>query len=769
MEFVEGENLDHLIKRQGPLQPALALDITDQVAAALGAAQKQQIVHRDIKPANIMICYGEKGIVTVKVIDFGLARPVAGAQSATALSTPGTFAGTVLFASPEQCSGAEVDIRSDIYSLGVTLWEMLTGKVPFSGTTSQVIRLHLCAPPPVDQLANIPPPVVTLLQHMLEKDPVNRPQEPSALQAALRTVKKMLESDDLSNVNSQLPKTRRWSWKLGKWQTSSIIGVLFLVSAFVAGLRFFALKTPESLITAKAIAVLPFDNLGHNKENEYFSDGLTSEVIYQLSKVPDLRVIARSSILRYKDSPTAHRKPLNEIGAELGVGAILDSTVERFADRVKIVTILYDTRTNRRLWGASYDREMRDVFAIQSDVAEQIAAALQASLSTDERTNIQRKPTDSLAAYDLYLRGRALRELHRPEDNDEAIELFKKALDQDPKFVLAYIGLAEAYIERVKRFHGENSWLDSAISLCQQAIALDPKQVRAYTELADAFSLKGWFEQMSGPVRTALELAPNDWDANRMAAAEFTEARREEDMYASIRKCFVTNPYDSWAPYQLALICWTVGDKDLAEKWMERAIYLEADPQKRQLMECELLVYREEYAAALPELERLPTDLRTQYSSAGDLALFCYMQSGNWAAVIRAAQVKLKVDGQNPTALLRLAMALSWSGQEAEADDIAERVVTFARQKLPTAKSPRWMRFDVAVGSRMLNHVEDAYSQLHELLANGGFPDPVLGAKDPGLDFFKPDNEFQSVMTDLNRQNQVKRARILEIERSFNL
>jgi TolB-like protein len=653
--------------------------------------------------------------------------------------------------------------------LRVTLWEMLTGKVPFSGTTTQVIRLHLCAPPPVEQLANIPPPVVTLLQSMLEKDPVNRPQDPAALQAALRTAKKMLESDNLLDLNPQLPKTRRRSWKLGKWQTSTIVGVLFLVSAFVAGLRFFALKAPESLITTKTIAVLPFDNLGENKENEYFSDGLTSEVIYELSKVPDLRVIARSSILRYKDSPTAHRKPLNEIGAELGVGAILDSTVERVADRVKIVTILYDARTDRRLWGASYDREMKDVFAIQSDVAEQIVAALQASLSTDERTNIQRKPTDSLAAYDLYLRGRALCELHRPEDNDEAIELFKKALDQDPKFVLAYIGLAEAYIERVKRFHGENSWLDSAISLCQQAIALDPKQVRAYTELADAFNLKGSFEQMSGPVRTALELAPNDWDANRMAAAEFTEARREEDMYTSIRKCFVTNPYDSWAPYQLALICWTVGEKALAEKWMERAINLQAEPQKRQLMECERLVYSEEYAAALPELERLPVDLRTQYSSAGDLALFCYMQSGNWAAVIRAVQVKLNADGQNPTALLRLAMALTWSGQEADADGIAERVVTFAQQKLPTAKSPRWMRFDAAVGLRMLNHVEDAYSQLHELLVKGGFPDPVLGPKDPGLDFFKPDKEFQSVMADLNRQNQVKRARILEIERSFNL
>ncbi len=580
----------------------------------------------------------------------------------------------------------------------------------------------------------------------------------------------MLESGNLPNsgITRKLAQSRQPPWWRGKWSVFTVIGVVFLASASVVGLHFFGPTFPASGVIAKSIAVLPFDNLSDNKENEYFSDGLTSEVIYELSKVADLRVIARSSILRYRDAPTAHRKPLNEIGAELGVGAILDSSVERVADRVKIVTILYDARTNRRLWGASYDREMKDVFAIQSDVAEQIAAALQASLSPDERTNIQRKPTENLTAYDLYLQGRTLWEVHRQEDNDQAIERFKNALELDPKFVLAYIGLADAYIERVKRFHGESFWLDSAINLCQEAIALDPKQLRVYTELASAFNLKGWFDQMSGPVRTALELAPNDWDANRMAAAEFTQARREEDMYASIRKCFVTNPYDSWAPYQLALICWTVGEKELAEKWMQRAINMEPDPQRRHFMECERLVYSDDYAAALPEVDRLAPDLKTQYSSAADLALFCSMQVGDWPAVIRTMNVKLNADSENPTALLRLALALHWLGHEADAREAAERVVTFARQKLPTAKSPLWMRFDLAVGLRLLNHLEDAYRELHELLANGGFPDPVLGLKDPGLDLFKPDNEFRSIMADLNRQNEVKRARVLAIERSFN-
>jgi serine/threonine protein kinase/Tfp pilus assembly protein PilF len=753
MEFIEGESLDQLIKERGPVPPALALDIVDQVAAALEAANREQIIHRDIKPGNLMIRFGDHGSVNVKVIDFGLAKAAAASSSDPACSTPGTFTGTAVFASPEQCAGGEVDTRSDIYSLGVTLWEMLTGKVPFGGTTVQVMSQHLHAPLPLEQLENVPPPAVVLVRRMLEKDPGRRPQNPSELRAEARAARQALVSKP-AIARSRGGKLVRWLGAGIGLAIASGIGIYFLVP-----------KSRPAFATAKSIAVLPFDNLSDSKENEYFSDGLTSELIYQLSKVADLRVIARSSILRYKDITGAHRRPLNEIGAELNVGAILESTVQRIENRIKIVTILYDGRTNQRLWGASYDRELQDVFAIQTDLAEQIAAALEARLSADERANLQHGPTENLTAYDLYLRGRALWELHRQPDNDKAIELFKQALEQDHQFVLAYIALADAYIDRIKRFHAEDFWLDSAIDLCKQAIALDPKQLRAYTVLASAFSLKGWFDQMGEPVAKALELAPNDWDANRMAAAKFTELRRQDEMYASIRKCFVTNPFDSWAPYELALICWTVGEKELAEKWMQRAIYLEPNSQRRQLMESERLVYRGDYATALPGLQQLSPDLKTHYTAAGDLLLFCSMQLTDWPAVIRA--IEAKADKENPTNLLRLALAFRGTNRTEEARQTARRVVVSAQQKLPTAKSPRWMRFDLAVAERLLEHKESAYERLRELMANGGFPDPVLGRVDPGLDPFKSDREFQSILADLDKTNAATRARILDIEKTF--
>ena len=248
MEFVEGETLEHLIKRQGPLNVALALDIADQVAAALGASQKEQIVHRDIKPTNIMLSFEQDNSVRVKVIDFGLARAASVSQSDPALSAPGTFAGTPIFASPEQCAGTEVDIRSDIYSLGVTLWEMLTGKVPFSGTTAEVMNRHLHAPLPLDQLTDVPKPIVVLLQFVLEKDPGQRPQDPAALQSAFRAVKKALESScpassETNRRGSQPRHQSLWQWK---WLLSAIIGVVALISASVIGLHLWGSKSPTN-------------------------------------------------------------------------------------------------------------------------------------------------------------------------------------------------------------------------------------------------------------------------------------------------------------------------------------------------------------------------------------------------------------------------------------------------------------------------------------------------------------------------------------------
>jgi TolB-like protein len=188
------------------------------------------------------------------------------------------------------------------------------------------------------------------------------------------------------------------------------------------------------------VAVLPFDNVGGDKQNDYLSDGLTTEVIFQLSKIADLRVISRDSALGYKATPGVPRKSLNEIGRELKVETVLESSVQRLDQQIKIIAVLYDARTGKRLWGAAYNREMRDLFAIQTDVAENLASALQVRLSPNERDEIQQKPTDNVTAYDLFLQGRAYYLLRHKDDNEKAIELFRQALELDPKFLARICG-----------------------------------------------------------------------------------------------------------------------------------------------------------------------------------------------------------------------------------------------------------------------------------------------------------------------------------------
>ncbi|HTD17691.1 MAG TPA: serine/threonine-protein kinase, partial [Chthoniobacterales bacterium] len=427
MEFVEGETLGKLIKRSGRLEVKLALEIASQVAAGLAAIHEQNLVHRDIKPTNIMVRLKEGGSVTAKIIDLGLAKTADQSASEAGISSPGAFAGTPEFASPEQFAGIGVDIRSDLYSLGVTLWEMLTGRVAFRGAPGEVMYQHQHAPLPLEQIKDVPQPLVILLEALLQKDPAKRPQSPAELQALLRTLRVDLEAKGKAGKRS-LSGGDAERIRLRGRSRNRLIAVLALPLVAAAGaLYWFFPKTLSSAINAKSVAVLPFENFSDSKENSYFSDGLMSEVIFQLSKVTDLRVISRQSVLRYRDVAAEHQKSLSEIGHELNVAAILESSVERIDNRVRIITGLYDAATNKRLWGASYDREMKDIFAIQSDVAEQIAGALQAGLSANERANINQKPTENVAAYDFYLRGWGLYQLYQKEENEKAIDLFKQA------------------------------------------------------------------------------------------------------------------------------------------------------------------------------------------------------------------------------------------------------------------------------------------------------------------------------------------------------
>jgi serine/threonine protein kinase/Tfp pilus assembly protein PilF len=738
MEFVEGETLDSFIKRSGPLEVPLALEIVSQVASALDAAYKQHIVHRDIKSSNLMLVFDEDRSVTVKVIDFGLAKAMSSSQSDPAISTPGDFIGTPDFASPEQCAGRETDVRSDLYSLGITLWQMLTGDVPFEGSAVEVMNQHLHVALPLSRLKSIARPVAALVKSLLEKDPSSRPQNPRELQTLLRAVRSALTAEPrLDSPGVQKAAKLDRSLKVRDRR------------------QFFA------------VAVLPFENLGQDKEDEYLSDGLTGEVIFQLSKVSDLQVISRGSVMRYKTGPGGDRPSIPEIAAKLKVTHILESSVQRVENRLKILTILYDVRANQRLWGEAYNEEMNDIFRMQSNLAQRIAAALRVRLSSKERTNIERKPTRDLSAYDLYLRASALFEHYNKKDNDKAIEYFRRAIDKDPKFVLALAGLADAYIERSDRYHGEHFWPDTAIELCQRAVMFDPEQVRAYTVLARGFQSRGLVEHMHEPVRKALELAPNDHYANRMQAALLANSGRIEEAYPFLRKCFAIDPYDGWAPVELAGFCGLFGAPDLATTWMRRAIDSEDDPKKCEMLEQELLVLRGEYDSALKGLQRLPAELKTHYYSASELVFICSMRAGDWSTVIQMADSYLQRRSDHAFAVLSKALALQKSGCNAETQRMALDGVAIAENRLLRTQDLVGSHWRMAFGCRLLGRNEEAYQHLH-FFPVGNYLLPLFGRSDPWLDIFMADAEFQGILAEMDLNDELVRARMQVTEQDYN-
>src|SRR3989442_10630112 len=451
MPYVKGESLRHKLEREKQLSVEEALGITRQVASALGHAHAHDVIHRDIKPENIMLHEGES-----MVTDFGIALAVSAAANERLTGT-GIAVGTPAYMSPEQAASERaLDARSDVYSLGCVLYEMLAGEPPYTGPAARaLITKRLVDPvPAVRRLrAAVPVGVEQALTRALAKAPAAR------------------------------------------WASAF---------AFAEALTAPASPRPPS------VAVLPFLNLSADPENEYFADGITEDVIAHLSKIRALKVISRTSVMAFKQ----REQSLREIGARLETATLLEGSVRRVGDRVRIVAQLVDAETDRHLWAETYDRQLTDVFAIQTDVALHIAAALRAEPSPDERTPIHKEPTRDLQAYQLYLQGRHCLVKFTEPGLRHGIEYVQQAIARDPDYALAYAALAMAYTEL-----GETGALrpDEAYARAKEAsakaLALDSGLGEAHCMLAFIkavcdFDWVGAEEEF----KRALGLTPNSSD-----------------------------------------------------------------------------------------------------------------------------------------------------------------------------------------------------------------------------------------------------------------
>jgi TolB-like protein len=407
MEFVEGEPVDRIIRRAGRLDPADALLVISLVAAGLEAIAKQKLVHRDIKPSNIMVSFEEARIVNAKIIDLGLAKSAIEDEASSVISSQGSFAGTPAYASPEQFAGLGADIRSDLYSLGVTLWELLSGDLPYRGSPLELSDQHQYAPLPIQRLSQIPRPITELVEILLEKDPCRRFQRPAELQQAIG---KALEPQEcwvataplgsegiavragesvryrrraVTGLNERVISDQCVSNQSGirvrvtARSLGCVIGMIGLVFAWhlLPGHRSL-FGAHDNGLAERSIAVLPFENIGPNKDDTCFADGVQDEILRNLVGIAELKVMSRTSVMQYRAEVD-----LRKVADALGVTNVLEGTVRRDGNHVRVSTALVDARNDNMIWVDCYDRDLTDVFAIQSEIAKQVAAKVNAGIA----------------------------------------------------------------------------------------------------------------------------------------------------------------------------------------------------------------------------------------------------------------------------------------------------------------------------------------------------------------------------------------------------
>ena len=563
MELLDGESLADRIRR-GPLDMESILTLGVQLADALESAHSKGIVHRDLKPPNIFVT--SRG--QAKILDFGVAK-IDGRKDTEAnsmvtirkdqLTSAGATIGTVAYMSPEQARGEVTDARTDLFSIGTVLYQMATGIAPFQGETSAVVFDAILNrdPTPLTQVnASLPPELNRIIGQALEKDRDLRYQSATDLKTALKRLKRDLNS--------------------GPHATSP------------SGIRRAATAHQDH-----SIAVLYFENLSGMKEDEYLRDGITEDITTELSKIKGLQTFSRAMVLNYRDkSVTA-----GQVGKELGASYVLVGSLRRAGARLRINAQLVDAATDFPLWSERYDREMKDVFEVQDEIAQKIASALRITLSPQEQEALSAKPTENMQAYDLYLRGRNYARRVGRQDLLFALQMYENAVALDPDFALAHAGLANVCAQYYYHFERQQQWIDRATMATQKAIAKgsDAPEI----QLAEAWVIfaEGRYDEAAEKIRAALARNPDlDGGYYLLGRALFSAGKYQEVVdIMDEALAHAGENYNTSIPIHNSL--GALGKKDALNNYVHR----------------EIAIYAE-------QVKKVPEDARARVLLAGDYA-----------------------------------------------------------------------------------------------------------------------------------------------------
>jgi serine/threonine protein kinase/Tfp pilus assembly protein PilF len=797
-EFIEGTTLRDVIA-SGKIDTDRALEIAVQVASALAAAHNARIVHRDIKPENIML----RPDGYAKVLDFGIAKlveqhPALGdltiEKNGLRQTQRGFVLGTVRYMSPEQARGEEVDARSDIWSFGVVLYEMVTGKPPFPGETpSDCIAAILTAEPPPICDSDIPAELDAILQNALRKNVDERYQTAKEILAELRILKGTLEADgSLHKVKT--PAESFVSKRQGPRQRGLLISAVLLAAALTI-LFFFVI--PRPLSNQKSIAVLPFENLSDEKSTAYFADGIQDEILTRLSKIADLKVISNTSTQRYKN---ASRK-LSEIARQLGVANILEGSVQKTNDQVRINVQLIRAANDSHLWAETFDRKLTDIFSVESEVAKAIADQLQAKLTGQEEQVIAARPTDNPEAYDAYLRGLAytLKTGNSPANTLGAQKYLKEAVRLDPKFALSWAllsyvdalgyltlslqptvalreetgqaaetaltlqpNLGEAVMARGYYYYACLKDYDAAVRYFEQARQFLPNSSQIPESLAYVARRRGQWERSESYFNEAERLDPRNVSLLTQHAQSYMLLRRFPEALQKFDQVLDVTPDDLDTLAQKAGIAQAEGDLPRAA-----ALLAPLHPPADDTGALEIQVYqailerrpaqiiprlKEILAKPDPELGYNNGELRFWLGWAQDIAGDHAAAQESWRQSRSELEPYLKEQPENYLVIGDLALTNMGLGDKAAALALAERAMTVIPIEKDVVDGPAAIEVLARVAAQM-GEPDRAIAALQKLLSipsEGALAarvplTPALLRLDPMFDPLRNDPRFQEL------------------------
>ena len=638
MQYIEGEPLDEKMERE-PLGLSTALAMVEQAAEGLAEAHAHGIVHRDIKPQNMIVT--SRG--QLKILDFGLAKQIHSsalvdneAQTATLLSKPGLVVGTMPYMSPEQVKGEPLDASSDIFSLGVTLYEMLAGKHPFKDKSAPVTmsRILLGEPTPTEQFqTQVSPELQSLLDKMLVKDKTARYQSAQdfltdlrqlpAKRVADQTQEDTPRSTQVSGITprengaeSIFSKARRNKWPL-------LASALALVLVAVAVSSWLFRESPASL------AILPFTyvssdvQLMANPDREYISDGMTESIINNLSQLTSLKVIARSSVFRYKGKDMDPQA----IGRELNVRAVLVGQIKQEGDESRIAVELMDVQDNRQIWGATFQRKTADIQSVQKEIAKNVSEKLRLKLTGADQTQLAKTYTDSGEAYQAYLKGRYHWNKRTDEGFKQAIVFFQEAIAKDPTYALAYTGLADCYTLRSDYgFLAPQEGYALAKGAVTLALKYDDSLAEAHTSLASIKAVTDWdWQGAENEYRRAIELNPKYATARHWYAAQLLVQGRLDQALQEIKIAQQLDPLSLGINKDHAVILLYARDYDKALEQCRKTLEIEPSLGAMSTYIAQVYELQQRYPEAVAELEKAhaaaPEDAEISYALGQAYAL----------------------------------------------------------------------------------------------------------------------------------------------------